>query len=464
MFSSCAGRSLLRQDKISDAVAEGDFLTAISLIRENDNLYGRNNEFLYNMDIGVLFHYAGKFDSSNTYLMRAADVYDELFARSVTNEAAAILVNDNIRPYRSKPYEIVHLHMFAALNFMAMGRVDDALVETRRMQLHFNEWERRDRSGNRYTNDGMFHLISSIIYEQAGEIDNSLISLFKSVQAYQNGPVPLPSVVRDYAYTKLVTYDRAADTARLNITAPEGNSVWELNPRGSEIVVVSYAGRGPVLRETVWAGTYVKDGLLVLRYTDPNGNTEVITTHAPALPQSEYEKANQGQPTRSGTTFRIKVALPMVSTSTSRVAHFTADPGTGNAKRSVVVSDIDLLARDYHQDNWNATLSRTVVRVILRTIAAERTKAQMRTDNPVLNLLLNLGTDVVTDQMERADVRNCFLLPQTIHLTRIPVDTGTHSVTVKAYDRNGNVIRSKNIDDITVRRGERRFVFNHSFY
>ena len=61
-------------------------------------LYGKKNLFLYHMDIGALYHYAGVYDSSTNHLLQAADIFDDLFARSITNEAAAIMTNDNIRP------------------------------------------------------------------------------------------------------------------------------------------------------------------------------------------------------------------------------------------------------------------------------------------------------------------------------------------------------------------------------
>lgn len=463
-LSSCAGRSVLRQQKLAESVAKGDFLSAIEAIRDNENLYGRNNQFLYHMDIGVLFHYAGMYDSSNTYLMKAADVYDELFVRSVTNEAASILVNDNMRPYRSKPYELVHLHAFAALNFLAQGRSEDALVEVRRMQIHFNEWDRKDRRGTKYTNDGMFHLLASMIYQEEREIDNAMISLFKAVRAYQEGPVPLPEVVRDYAYHMLVSSGRASDTALLKISAPKKGSPWDFESQGSEIVVVSYAGRGPSLRETVWAGTYIKDGLLVLRHTDADGKTSLISMNAPGLPASEYQKAAEGKETRSGTTFHIKVALPALDTKPTRTNHFTVGVNDeSKTARSVEVNNIDLLAKDHLEENWGTTLGRTVIRVVLRTISSQRAKERMRTDNPLLNLVLNLGTDVATSQMERADVRSCFLLPGAIHITRIPVEPGTHDVEISAHDRNGNVISTEVLDNIQVRRGEKRFVFKHSF-
>ena len=118
---SCAGRSAMRLEKLADVTLTGNYQSAIESIRKNPNLYGKNSQLLYNLDIGVLFHYAHMYDSSNLYLQRAADIYNELFTRSVTNEAAAILVNDNVRPYRGMPFELTMMHQLITFNYLAKG-------------------------------------------------------------------------------------------------------------------------------------------------------------------------------------------------------------------------------------------------------------------------------------------------------------------------------------------------------
>jgi len=176
--TSCTTKAAKRQKEFGKTVDDGDYLAVIDNIKANGKkLYGETNAFLYNMDIGVLYHYSGLYDSSNVYLMKASEIYDDLFAKSVTNEAAAVLTNDNVRPYRAKPYELVFMHQITAFNFMQAGKFDEALVETRKVQLYFDEWERTVAKAKKYHTDGMFHLFSSLAYERTGEESNSLISL-----------------------------------------------------------------------------------------------------------------------------------------------------------------------------------------------------------------------------------------------------------------------------------------------
>lgn len=461
---SCTTRSALRFDKLRDYTQRDDYLSAVRTIQKNPKLYGKTNLFLYNMDIGVLFHFAGEFDSSNAYLLKALDIYDKLFARSVTNEAAAFLTNDNVRPYRSRPYELVMLHELIALNFIAKGNFDEALVETRATQLLFNEWQRKDRKDSKYTSDGMFNYLSSINYDAVGETDNAMISLYQAVKAYLDGPVTLPGRVKNYAYYMLQLNDRASDVMQLNISADiSQDKVSGIGNDLPEIVVIGYAGKGPALMEESWWGTYVKDGLLIIHNTRADGSTQTMTLPAPLLPEEEVRKAEKGQKTESGTTFHIKFALPQMRTFPSETKNFTVFYNSGaNSVHTITINDLDDQLTKNLEDTRAATVARTAVRVVLRTIAAQRAKAEVQTSSPIANLLLNVGTDILADQMEKADTRSCFLLPKTVQIARIPVKPGTYDIRVVANGNSGNTISFKEFKGIRVSGHEKKFIFYSS--
>lgn len=464
-FTSCTTKSALRVRKLSDGLTEENYLRTIDYIEKHPKMYGKTNRLLYNMDIGALYHYAGKYDSSTQYLMRSADIYHDLFARSVTNEAASVMINDNIRPYRSKPYELVMMHQFLASNFLAKGDIESALVETRRTQLLFDEWKRKNGDGEKYHSDPMFHYFSSIAYDAADETSDAMISLYHAVDAFRKGPVALPPEIAAYARHMFKLNDREGDIDLLNLSGEGGTGNRKEYENGAtEIVFIGYAGRGPLFKEQSWWGTWVKDGLLVVHHNAPDGTMETITLPAPGLPPSELKKAEKGQKTRSGTTFHIKFALPALEPVSSVTESFTVRrKGDGSTYQSVVVNNIDLQAKKYLEDTRGVTLARTVVRVVLRTIAAQKAKNKMQTGNTAANLLLNIGTDILADQLEKADTRSCFLLPKTVHIVRIPVTAGTYSLDVAARGKGGKIIATKTFSDISVRSHEKKFVFFTSF-
>jgi len=462
---SCAGGSALRFTKLSGAAGKNDYLSAIASIEQNrKKWYGSTNELLYYLDIGVLYHYAGRYDSSAVYLQRASVVYDGLFARSVTNEAAALLVNDNVRPYRSRPFELTLLHQFNALNYLAQGNIDDALVETRAVQLLFNEWERTDRHGQKYSNDAMFHYISSIAYDAAGEYDNAMISLYKAVETFNQGTVSLPSPIKNYACYMLKLNDRSQDTSILRISAdvPREN-VPGIQNGLSEIVLIGYAGKGPALVEEKWSGTYIRGGLLTISHKDSKGLVESSTMSAPPLPEKEYEKAAAGKKTDLGTTFHISFSLPRIRVFDAMTSYFTLSVAGGAPDTSVVINDLDKQLVKNMEDTRMATIIRTVVRTTLRTIAAQKAKGAMKSKSPLGNLLFNLGADVLADQLENADTRTCFLVPKTVQIARFPVKPGVYKVEAAAHGAGGAMIGTKTFENIQVKQGEKKFLFYCSF-
>jgi uncharacterized protein len=457
VFMSCTTRSVLRLEKFRAVTEKGDFLSTAIDLKKQPKLYGKNSRFLYYMDIGMLYHYAGQYDSSTAYLLNASKIYDDLFARSVTNEAASIIVNDNVRPYRSKPYELTMLHQALQFNYLSVDQPDEALVEARSMQLLFNEWERKNAKDNRYFTDGMFHYLTSIVYDLEGQTDDAMISLYKAVQAYQQGPVALPAAVSDQAFSLFQKNNRTTDIDRLKIRPAGGKqgSFPSIENEQTEIVVVGYAGKGPALIENEWWGDWVKGGVLVLHHSSTGGQDETMAIPAPALPDEK---------SKGPATLFVKVAVPGIRTYPSQTSYFTVEEGPGTGAFSTYsISDLDQQAKKQLEDAKASIVARTVVRVVTRTLAAQEAKKQMASKSDFANLLIGLGTDLVSSQLEKADTRCCFFIPKTVQLVRIPVKPGKHTITVSARDNGGAILSSKTFPDIEVKPNKKKFVFYCSF-
>lgn len=473
LLSGCADKSRLRLEKIADSAQRDDYAKAAADVRKNKDLYGSASRLLYHMDLGILFHYAGKYDSSIVELSRAVSVHDDLFAKSVSNEALSLVANDNVRPYRGKPHEIVLLHQFLAFNYLALGKYDDALVESRQVQLYMDELKRKaGKDVKAFADDGMFRYLSALNYQAAGQRDDAAISMYHAVKAYRAGPIPLPQVVARDALATLKANDRENDIQELKlapaVTPDQGAAAVSQiagmpaasDPSGSEIIVIGEAGRSPALDQNVFWGTYARDGMLVIHYRDANGKQVTQVLPAPGLPQSEINKAGKGRKTRSGTTFHIKFAMPAIKDMPSRTRFFTvAGASAAVPVKTETLTSLEPLMDSYLKENQTAMLIRTVIRVVTRTIAAQETKSAVSGDNPLINLLLNIGTDVLADQFEQADTRTWFLLPRTVQIARLPVKPGVHSITVQAHDGNGNPLGTTAFDNIAVKPGEKKFVF-----
>ena len=60
-----------------------------------------NLPFLF--ERGLVAHYADRYQESNTALSRAESISEDLYTRSISKEAAALLTTDLVRPYSVCP-------------------------------------------------------------------------------------------------------------------------------------------------------------------------------------------------------------------------------------------------------------------------------------------------------------------------------------------------------------------------
>jgi len=454
---SCTTRRMKGLDMMRPFLKEQDYQSAIGAIKEKGKqLYGNINRFLYWFDLGLLYQYQYNYDSSTHCLENAEQVLDEIYARSVVNEAASLLTNDNLRPYRGRRYEQLLLHQFRAFNYLSERKYDEALVEYRKNQLVVDRFKDADGKREKFNDDGMPHFLASLVYKNVGESDNSAISLFKSVQAYSKGPWELPDEVGEEAYWTLKSQERDADIDSLGLPVPE----YPFPDTASEIILIGYGGRGPELGEKRYWGTYVRGASVVLYYRDPNGDTAMISVPAPPLPESEKKKHEEGDETGLGTTFHVKFTIPVMVKNNSITQGFTLqDSVSGRSVSSFALTNVNTLLAADLEDNYLKTLARTAARVVLRTIALQRAKKELESKYVALNLLSNTVADVLSDQIEKADTRLCFLLPEKIYLCRLRVTPGVHTVKARACDTQGMSVTDTVFSQISVKPGEKRFVF-----
>ena len=123
---------------------------------------------------------------------------------------------------------------------------------------------------------------------------------------------------------------------------------------------------------------------------------------------------------------------------------------------SVVLTDTDVLIEQDIDSNRTLDLTRAAIRVVLRMMTTQYAKDQLKKETPLENILISTGIDLLTDQLEKADTRLCFILPKTIQIARIPVKPAKHRIEVFALNSSGNAIGKKVWGNVIVRQGEKK--------
>lgn len=437
---------MTRYEALHPALEKGGFEGAIQKVKkEEPDLYGSNSQFLYYFDLGSLHHYNRNFAESAKNLDKAEEIYEELYTRSITNEAAAIATNDNIRPYRARPFEIVLLHEMQILNYLAMGDIDGAMVEVKRAQLALERLYQKD---NEKVNDnGFLRYLCALVYDLAGEGDDAAIAYIKTVKAYDEGKLKMPKEVWEFVNENLKINDRTDNLKDLGheplVMTPRASTAREL---GQEIIVIGYAGHSPILGELYMSGTFVSGGVMHLNYKDSQtGRISSFTLVAPPVSGG------------NGETFHIGFSLPEKKTLPQRVRGFNINID-GQTSVPEKYMDVDTELEQNLKDESTSTITRTAVRVTLRTIAAQKAKQAMKSDNALLNLVTSLGTDAAQSQLEQADLRIGLFMPNSIYMSRTPVETGNHNVTVRTVNAYGAIDGEYSFKNIKVARGQKVFL------
>ena len=416
LLASCASPAKLRAENISKTASVGNYQAGIDNIKKDKKeLYNSEDSFLLEFDLGILHHYNQNYKESIKHLANAEQILEDLYSRSVTNEATALLTNDNVRPYRSYPFEIQWLYQTQILNYLAINEIDEAVVEARRALLAIQSL--REQEKDKFNESGTLQYLIALSYEWQKSEDDARI-------AYDNAK-------RNFANSGYIP--------KLAGQVPENEQ---------EIIVIGYAGLSPILGENKFWGTYAKDGALFLHYNDAKGQSQTILLSAMNLGGSGF----------SGGTITIQFAIPKMVERQSQNSVFAVNVN-GDLKTTEIFSNTKNSIQKDLENSQTTMLIRTAGRVILRTIAANKAKSKIRTGNGLADLALNIGTDIVTGVMENADLRLSSTLPQTIQILRIPVEPGKYSVKIDVLDIYGRKTSSFAEQSVNVKKGGKTFIF-----
>ncbi len=192
------------QPQINGLATAGKFKYALKVLQENQkDSYGANNHLLYLLDYGLMSHLAGRYEESIKTFEEAKNVYDQLYTTSISKEVATWLINDNMAPYRGEDFERVMINIFQSLNFVALGNIEEALVEARDVDVKLSVINRQYKPDqkNVYKEDAFARLLMGILYEQNGtgdDLNDAFISYKKAVDIYENDyHIEVPEILKE---------------------------------------------------------------------------------------------------------------------------------------------------------------------------------------------------------------------------------------------------------------------------
>jgi len=376
----------------------------LALIEAEKQLAEELEGVMENMNVGLLRRLNKDYRGSNEAFEKAKNKIDELYTKSITEQATATLVNDESISFRGYKFEQVLIHMYMAANFLDMGDPDAARVELLQSQEKMDEW------GEPKDEVPFMRYFAGIMFELLGEDDSATVSYRKAVDAY--------NVTRDKHGLNVplqLKYDLLRMLAKMKLWSEYNDykRQWGLSKykapdtRGKgELIVIFSNGMAPQIQQKIfhtWS-------------SDLSANVKVAIPDYPNPP-----------------VVLNKVRLKL------------------NDRRYPleIVSNIDGMARASLAENMPVITARAIA----RAVAKKKTEKEAGNRDGLLGLVVM----VVNHATEIADTRSWNTLPQEIEIARQFLSPGDYQMELEVVDHDGHVVDTIK-RDVSIKAGKKTVV------
>lgn len=388
---------------------------ALKSLEQQSRQWARRDQVLYLLNKAMLLRMQGDFVASNDIFEQAKQRIDKLYGVSVTEQIGSVIINDLTRQYVGEEFEQVLMHVFEALNYLALGQADAARVEALHIDLKLRQLGKRIEK-NKYTEDAFARYLAGMIYEGQREWSDAMIEYRQAYVAYRvykkEYGVPVPHSLKQDLLRLSERVGLTAEMERYETEfGMERGQDMEIREGKGELIYVLSKGLAPVKRE---------NSIFVL----------VPPTHT-----------------------LVKVSLPYYQ---SRVAPAVAARirVDGEVIPMEEVEDVRAIAIRTLKTKLPGIRARAIARASIKGTVAYTLKHQ---DNWLLGVLAELG-GLAT---ERADTRSWITLPSNIFLARIPLAPGKHNIELEILDRRHAVIARREFRNVTINKDRMTFLSHH---
>jgi len=407
-------------------VRNGDYRQASLVIQEaKESAYRKKDRVLYYLDLGMLYHWSGEYELSNELLTQAEIAIEELYTESLSKGIASALLNDNALDYSGEDYEDIYLNVFKALNYVALGDREAALVEIRRVQIKLNLLEDKYRKSveayndsenargeisfrkPRFHNDALARYIGLLLYRAEGFLDDARIEKEFIDEAWKT-----QGLLYDFPKPKLPV-----------IKAP--------NEEKSIVNFLSFSGLSPTkLADTLRVRT--GEDIVFLSMTKQNDSyvTELIGFNSLIVPEI-----------KEGINFKIQ--FPRLSNRTSIADRIVVKLNGVEYAELELLESMEKISEDTFRLKQSFIVAKTILRTVLKAVSKEKGKelmnrelSEMGSGGALAIFLTNLAVDIAVDASENADLRISQFFPASAHVAELALTPGIYHIVIEYWSSN----------------------------
>ena len=416
---------------VDEMSARGEYSQALGYVEEHQDDYQSRNRLLFYLDEGMLAFSLGDFEKAIQAFTAADKLMEELYTISVSREATTFLINDNTAPYRGEDFESVMVNLFLALSYANLSKIEDALVEARKIdsKLATINLQYDEEQQNTYREDPFVRMLIGILYEMgqtSADLNDAYISYRLAIKGYeseyQRFGVSVPGVLAENALSTaefMGTVEQ--DQLRERFPSQQFPSLAERKEK-AEVFGLHFNGRAPV-KEPATIVFPMPDGFL-LKLAFPT-----------------YKKVDK----------RIvggRLYAKLLEEDRPFQATFT------------VAEPIEKIAKENLEDRKGRIIVKTIGRVTAKYLAIKAAQvaavgAGGRDFGALAGFLTGITGNVLVFASEEPDLRSWRTLPAEILISKLTLEPGSYQFWAECYDASGIMVRKVDLGERDLRPGDK---------
>ena len=324
-----------------------------------------DDQLAYLLDYATALQLAGRYSDSNTAFQKADTLSEIQDYHSLTRVTGSLLLAEELVQYKGEDFEKVMINAMAAINYLELGSLDDALVEVRRLNNKLYKYKYEAKRN--YEQNAFAFYVSGAIWEADQKWDDAYIAYKNAYEVNPNFPLLKADLLRT---AKLAQRPEDLKSWREKFTDQE---VPTINKNHGELIVVFQQGWGPRKR-----------------------------------PRPEFPRLPQLIPVTSNTV-QAEVRISPVGSENV--------PETLRTERIYSVEDVAIKSLD---DQYAELVAKRIGGVVAKEVVAD----QIRQKNEMLGMIVQ----VAMHASDRADLRQWSTLPESFQIARMPLSPGKYKV------------------------------------
>jgi uncharacterized protein len=440
----------------------GDHDQALALLKPGRRQAGADR-LLRALQEAIVLREAGEFERSNEHLEWADLEAERRQIRSASETLGTFIANDRVVSYTPTPGEAAMIPYYRMLNYLALGDLDAAAVEARRIGSLLDS---SGTDGRRCQGDAMLQYLAGLVFEAAGEGNDALVSLRRAESSFAVCPAGSGPGAPAHLGSDLLRIaadlgiEEVADGARERYAS----AVLQPASRNGEVVILLERGFVAHLSEQAVHVPILEREIEDLESGDISGIAEAAALVVSRLADNFIERAYWGSAwddhpavqvgyALSG-AYILRLAWPVVvepDRAPGSLRLVAADDTIGVAR----IGGVSEMVAGELVDGRATALTRMVGRGMVKFLATRELEKQAeKRGGELLGFVTGRLSNLAANELERADTRSWSLLPDEIAMARLTLPPGTHDLRLESISPAGTLVGYLDLGPVEVQPDE----------